>query len=236
MNTNKLKIIQQKVAENIYQSEENFPLEYFELIIGIDLAFLKTKEKEIGLVCFSIFYPKNQKITYFWDQDKIKFPYIPGFLAFRELPIINKLYKKLQKNFNSQTLCLKTLFFVDGHGISHPRKAGIASHFGYLTNTFSVGLAKKLLYGQALKSQNNQILPILPILDPNTKQIIAFKITSEYLRRKKIMNSNHLIISVGNKLNLNNALNLFLEIYEKYKIIPTELAHNHLQKIKKEFL
>lgn len=219
VNVEKLKGIQREIAKKVELSKYNLSLDYFELLVGIDLAFLDDK----GIVCFSIFDTKNRTIKYFYEIDKVDFPYIPTFLAFRELPLINKLYNKLKKE-----LGFKTLFFVDGHGLSHPRKAGIATHFGVENSTFSIGLAKKMLYGKYTEQRNN----LLYIYDKKFLPI-AIRIETATLGRKKIMGSKELFVSVGNKLNLENAFELFWEIYKKYKIILTELSHNYLQSIKK---
>lgn len=228
VNIDQLKKIQSEIAKSVVLEKKDYPLEYFEFIVGVDLTF-NTNE---GIVCFSVFDMNEKKMEYFFERDKIKFPYIPGFLAFRELPLINKLYEKLDKElFNNK----KVLFFIDGHGLSHPRKAGIATHFGVLNNTFSIGIAKRLLYGKIQDEnffENKQKLFSF-VIDQNFSQI-AVAIKTEYLKRKRIMNSKVLYISVGNKLNLKNSFELFVNFYKKYNFIPTEEAHNYLQKIRKK--
>lgn len=221
-----LKMIQHKISESILIPSENIELDYFDYIVGIDLAFESNK----GMVCFSVFNTKNKKIKYYFDVDEVTFPYIPGFLAFRELPIIIKLYDKVKCEISENTL-----FFVDGHGLSHPRKAGIATHFGVTTNSFSIGIAKKILYGKISKPnflQDNQLYHCTVI---NSKgNVIAIAIKTSFFNRNKIMNSKTLFLSIGNKLNLKNSFELFILIYRNYGFIPTELAHNYLQKIKKQ--
>jgi deoxyribonuclease V len=72
--------------------------------------------------------------------DATPFPYVPGLLSFREVPVILKALS-----------CLKTppdLLFVDGHGIAHPRRLGIAAHVGVLTGLPTIGVAKKRLCGR----------------------------------------------------------------------------------------
>lgn len=68
-------------------------------------------------------------------------PYIPGLLSFRELPALLAALAQLER--------APDLVFVDGHGIAHPRRLGIAAHFGVATDLPSIGVAKKRLAGDA---------------------------------------------------------------------------------------
>lgn len=67
------------------------------------------------------------------------FPYVPGLLSFREAPVILEALSRLPER--------PDLLMVDGHGIAHPRRLGIASHVGVLTDLPSIGVAKKKLTG-----------------------------------------------------------------------------------------
>lgn len=68
----------------------------------------------------------------------LQFPYIPGFLAFREIPAILKVLKGAQD---------LDILLVDGHGIAHPRRLGLASHVGIVLDIPTVGVAKNVLVG-----------------------------------------------------------------------------------------
>lgn len=67
-------------------------------------------------------------------------PYIPGFLSFRETPALLAAWEQLSQK--------PDLLFVDGHGISHPRRLGVASHFGLMIDVPTIGVAKKRLCGK----------------------------------------------------------------------------------------
>ncbi|HHF56545.1 MAG TPA: endonuclease V, partial [Thermoplasmatales archaeon] len=68
---------------------------------------------------------------------KIEFPYIPTYLAYRELPVLNELMKDEKPS----------IVMLDGNGLLHPRLFGIACHFGVLHDIATIGIAKKLLCG-----------------------------------------------------------------------------------------
>lgn len=67
-------------------------------------------------------------------------PYIPGLLSFRELPALMAAFDMLTRT--------PDLVFVDGQGIAHPRRLGIAAHFGVATGLPALGVAKKILCGK----------------------------------------------------------------------------------------
>lgn len=71
------------------------------------------------------------------------FPYIPGYLSFRELPVLLELWQQANK-----AECLPDVVFIDGNGILHHRRMGIAACFGVLTNTPTLGVGKSLLCGR----------------------------------------------------------------------------------------
>jgi deoxyribonuclease V len=72
---------------------------------------------------------------------EVTFPYVPGFFAFREGPAIISAMGALARQ--------PDLLFVDGHGRAHPRRAGIATHMGFLLKIPTVGVAKRILAGVA---------------------------------------------------------------------------------------
>ncbi len=76
---------------------------------------------------------------------KVDFPYIPSYLAYREMPVILELLKKRRPG----------VLMVDGNGILHPRGFGLASHVGVVANIPTIGVAKTLLVGMVM---NNRVI------------------------------------------------------------------------------
>ena len=75
------------------------------------------------------------------------FPYIPGYLTFRELPVLLELWKAVQRDAPFRADAGATVCLVDGNGRLHPRRGGIACGFGVLTGVPTVGVTKSLLCG-----------------------------------------------------------------------------------------
>lgn len=113
-------------------------VEKFDKILALDVAY----RKNIG-ICAGIYYDlKNDKIIKAKiEKEKVFIPYVPTFLFLREAPLMYKCYK----NFESEEI---DLVLVDGHGLAHPRKAGIATILGIIIDKPTIGIAKSFLYGE----------------------------------------------------------------------------------------
>jgi deoxyribonuclease V len=78
-----------------------------------------------------------------WVSREVPFPYVPGFFAFREGPAVISAVGALSRR--------PDLLLVDGHGRAHPRRAGIATHVGFLLSIPTVGVAKRILLGDPVE-------------------------------------------------------------------------------------
>lgn len=141
----------------------------------------------------------------------MRFPYIPGFLAYRELPAMLKCYEKLESS--------PDVFMVNGNGILHPRGLGFASHFGLVVQKPTIGIAKNLFFGKI----------------KNSKVYINSEVMAESLATKK--GSKPIYISQGNMIGLESAVELVKRCLRKPHKFPEPLALAHLysKKVQKEF-
>src|ERR1700712_4724244 len=114
-------------------------------IAGADISFNKySTTVYAGIVVLQ--FPSLQVIETKAVVDITEFPYIPGLLAFREVPALSKAW---------EALTIKPdVLVLDGHGIAHPRRMGIATHFGLVMQTPTIGCAKSVLTGKFIAPPN----------------------------------------------------------------------------------
>jgi deoxyribonuclease V len=143
-------------------------------------------------------------------SEKQTFPYIPGFLGFREAPALVHSFQKLNTKPN--------ILLIDGHGVSHPRGLGIASHIGILLDIPTIGVAKSILVGKPA-----YILDDTP--GSHTPLIWKDQIIGMLFRSKKY--SHPLIISAGHKISLETAVEIVKKTLRGYRL-PEPTRHAHL--------
>lgn len=127
------------------------------LIAGADVGFEQGGEvtrAAMVLLC----YPTLELVEYQVARITTTMPYIPGFLSFREYPALLAAWQQLSQK--------PDLLFVDGHGVSHPRRLGVASHFGLLVDVPTIGVAKKRLCGK-FELPSAEAGAIAPLMDKN---------------------------------------------------------------------
>jgi len=107
------------------------------LVAGVDAAY-RNKRVRAGVAVFS--WPDKKPVCWATAEAPEEFPYLPGFLSFRELPAILAALERLPER--------PGLIIADGQGIAHPRGLGIASHLGVITGIPTIGSAKSRLIGE----------------------------------------------------------------------------------------
>lgn len=177
------------------------------VIAGVDISFNKySTTVYAGIILLR--FPDFKPIAHSLAKAEVTFPYVPGFLAFREIPAIVKAWNLLPS--------FPDILILDGQGTAHPRRAGIASQFGVLTDQVTIGSAKKLLFGK-YEEPGNSKYDSNPIYDK--KEIIG-----SVLRTKN--NVKPVFVSPGNKMDIESSLSIVSKCVGKYRIPePTRLAH-----------
>jgi deoxyribonuclease V len=185
-------------------------------IAGADVSLERFgTELFAGMIVLS--YPAMMPIEYAVAKVEATFPYIPGLLSFREMPGLLECLKKLKTK--------PDLIMVDGQGIAHPRRMGIATHLGIETGIPTIGCAKSKLFGEFDAPKNAG--DAMKILDPKTRDHLGFA-----LKSKK--GSNPLIISPGNKISAEQALEVVKNCLRLHRLPePTRLAHKLVNEFRK---
>ncbi len=136
MDTAEAKKIQLKLAGEISRFG-NIPGVH--LIAGVDVSIDRSSGMGTAAVVI-LSYPALDVIEVQTVTDKIPFPYVPGLLSFREIPLIIPAFEKIKNK--------PDIVMVDGQGIAHPRRIGLASHLGLFLNIPTIGCAKSRLIGE----------------------------------------------------------------------------------------
>jgi len=180
------------------------------LIGGADVSMNRfAKEGFAGFVTLS--YPELGLIDHAVVEDTIPFPYVPGLLSFREIPMLLKAWEKLGTK--------PDVLVVDGIGIAHPRRLGIASHLGLVLGIPTIGCAKSVLTG-VYEEPGNKRGDTSPLIDPKTNEVIGMA-----LRTKR--NVKPVFVSPGHLITLPEAVELVLHASKLHRLPePTRLAHN----------
>ena len=184
-------------------------------VAGIDCAFSKDK-KRIGAIIVVLEYPTLKIVETARAVAEVGFPYISGLLSFREAPVCIQAAEKLK--------ITPDIFLIDGQGIAHPRRLGLASHLGLFLDKPTIGCAKSRLIGK-FQPPPAEKGSYSPLTDKN--EIIIGAV----LRTRT--NVKPLFVSIGHKCTLDDAIKITLACTPKYRLPePTRLAHQMITKLK----
>lgn len=207
--------IQEALSERIIKGN---CLRKITTVAGADLAILgKGKGLVCGIAVFS--YPKMELIEKKWTVVAEKFPYIPTLLAFREGPAVLSAYRKLDN--------VPDLLILDGHGLAHPRRLGIACHVGVLLDTATMGIAKKRLFGD-YREPGLKRGSVETLTDPKNGEVMGAVVRTRD-------NVKPVFVSTGNRIDLDTAIEVTLACHSGYRIPePTRKADSYVAELKKE--
>lgn len=191
------------------------------LIVGLDCAFSKDGKRTFAVAvmlevadvrgnCFELKHVETVSA-----EQETRFPYIPGLLSFREAPVCLEAVRKLSREAD--------LYVIDGQGIAHPRRLGLASHLGLFFDRPTVGCAKSRLIGTfaepALDKGNHALLY------DGEEQIGAVVRTRSRVKP--------VFVSVGHRCTLEDAIRISLACTTRYRIPePTRLAHQAVSRLR----
>jgi deoxyribonuclease V len=184
--------LQKEIAKNVIA--EDTLHKKIEHICGVDVSYKKNTA-----YCSAVIMKKNnlELIESVNAKSVVRHPYIPGLFILRESePILNTL-KLLKNQFD--------LLLIDGHGLLHPRKCGLASYIGVLIDRPTIGVAKSLLCGSIKKDQFIEY----------DDTVLGFTIKKE--------DKKQIYVSVGHKISLTTAIRIIKNLIKNEEWIPEPL-------------
>lgn len=134
-----LRMVQNLIAKEVIRS--HLDLEKVRTVCGGDVAY----REEVGI---AVVVCEGEKERVSTVKGRVGFPYIPGYLFMREAPILMKALEGLEFD----------LLLIDGHGLAHPRRSGIATVIGVLLNVPTIGVAKSRLSGEVVREGETEYL------------------------------------------------------------------------------
>lgn len=171
-------------------------------VAGVDVGF--EDDYAISRAAVAVLsFPDLQLVEQAIARRPTTFPYIPGFLSFREVPIVIDALE--------QVSTIPDLILCDGQGIAHPRGFGLACHLGVLTDMPTIGVAKSLLIGK------HDELPV----EKGSWQPLRYKgkIVGAVVRSRTGVRP--LYVSPGHRISLDTAIDYTLRCITKYRLPET---------------
>lgn len=192
--------IQRALAAKLSERDELGELRF---VAGIDVGFEGENNQTARAAVVVLKFPALALIDYAVARLPVTFPYIPGLLAFREIPVVLQALAKLKTEPDA--------FIVDGQGRAHPRRLGIASHLGVLLDRVTIGCAKSILCGKA-KEPANRVGAWSPLIDREETIGAAVRMR---------VNTTPVYVSVGHRISLEHAIDVVLKCGKGYRLPET---------------
>jgi deoxyribonuclease V len=187
-------------------------------IAGCDVSF----ERSLGRVFAAVVllsWPDLELIETATAGRKQTFPYVPGYLSFREGPVLEAAYSKLGRR--------PDLLIFDGQGLAHPRRFGLACHLGVLWNLPSIGCAKSRLVGEAAEPG--------PRKGDWTPLIDGEEVVGSLVRTRDRVKP--VWVSPGHRIDHEGAREIILAAATRYRLPePTRLAHGEVNALRRAVL
>jgi deoxyribonuclease V len=191
--------IQQQLRSQVITTDQ---LNSVQWVAGVDVGFLQNDTiSQAAVVVLS--FPDLKLQEYAISHRQTTFPYIPGFLSFREVPVVLDALTKLT--------IIPDLILCDGQGIAHPKRFGLACHLGLLTDLPTIGVAKSRFIGthEELPPEKGSWQPLM-----DRSEIIGAVVRSR-------TNVKPIYVSIGHKISLETAIDFVFRCLSQYRLPET---------------
>ncbi len=174
-------------------------------VAGLDVGFEGEVARGAAVV---LSYPDLALAESVIARLPVQFPYVPGFLSFREVPVLLQALENLT--------ITPDLILCDGQGIAHPRRFGLACHIGITTNIPCIGVGKTRLIGTYKEPGNDK--------GDWSKLVHKDELIGGILRTRT--NTKPVYVSIGHRISLHSAIKKVLACCPKFRLPETtRLAH-----------
>jgi len=190
-----------------------------EVVAGVDQAFISTEDGGEMVISGAVALDSSLRpLTNSWASLETTFPYIPGLLSFREGPAALEAVRRLELR--------PTLLFVDGCGVNHPRKAGLASHIGVALDVPTAGVSKNVLCGAF--DPPGRVGDASPLVCDG--ELLGYVLLSKKGCRP-------IVVAPGTRVSVDSALDLARRYLRSHKLPePCFAAHQHVNDVKRRIL
>ena len=206
------------------QLKNDFLLEEIRFVAGVDIAYWEVNDNTFGTCCIIVIdYITQEVVEKVYSYGEITIPYISGFLAFRELPLIKAAAKKLTTQ--------PDIYMFDGNGYLHYINMGIATHASFFLNKPTIGVAKSYL-----KIQGVDFIMPENLAGSYTNIVINNEVYGRTLRTTQ--NVKPIFVSCGNWIDLDTSTEIVMKcINDESRLpIPVRLADLETHIIRKQLM
>ena len=195
--------LQKELAKRVIREDQ---LGEVRTIAGVDMAINEQNGMARAAVVL-LSFPELEILERHVYEEPVRMEYVPGLLSFREIPCILGAFARLKQQ--------PDLVMVDGQGIAHPRRLGIASHLGLWINLPTIGCAKSILVGSH-PALSDEVGSWVPLKDHG-------EIIGAVLRTRSHVKP--MIISLGHRISLETSIHYVLACSKGYRLPePTRQA------------
>jgi deoxyribonuclease V len=188
--------LQQAWRDRVETRDRVGPLQY---VAGADLAFdPETNFAFAGVIVYR--FPELEEVERCMARRKLCFPYVPGLLSFRESPVLLAAFARLRVE--------PDVILIDGHGMAHPRRFGIACHLGLLLDKPTIGCAKSILVGEA-EEPGAQAGSTSPLIDEGETVGAALR-TRDGVKP--------IYVTIGHRVSLESAVRIVTQCTDGFRI------------------
>jgi len=186
------------------------------LVAGADLAFdPETNEAVAGVIVYR--FPELTEVERRMARRKLRFPYVPGLLSFRESPVLLAAFARLRAD--------PDLIVIDGHGRAHPRLFGIACHIGVLFDRPALGCAKSLLVGEYKE----------PGAEAGSTSPLVFRAERVGVVLRSRQGVKPIYVTQGHRVSLDTAVKLVRQCLDGFRIPkPTREADHYVRELRRK--